>query len=59
MNSLIFLGVAVVFSLVGCAILWLRQRKPTGVDAGIDAFRRELQALAPDEPDPREDGHSG
>ena len=59
MNSLWFLGVAVLFSLVGFVVLWLRQRKPTGVDAGIDAFRRELQALAPDERDPREDGGSG
>ncbi len=48
MGNLIYLGLAVIFTAVGCTIIWLRQRKPTGVDTGIDAFRRELQALAPD-----------
>jgi hypothetical protein len=48
LSNLIYLGVAAIFTGVGCTIIWLRQRKPTGVDTGIDAFRRELQALAPD-----------
>ena len=48
MSNLIYLGLAAIFTGVGCGIIWLRQRKPTGVDTGIDAFRRELQALAPD-----------
>ena len=48
MSNLIFLGLAVLFTGVGCTVIWLRQRKPTGVDTGIDAFKRELQALAPD-----------
>lgn len=49
MSNLIFLGLAVVFTAVGCTVIWLRQRKPTGVNTHIDAFKRELQALAPDE----------
>lgn len=66
MSNLIYLGLAAIFTAVGCTIIWLRQRKPTGVDTGIDAFRRELQALAPNSDvfDPRhphddEDGRSG
>jgi hypothetical protein len=39
---------AVVFTAVGCTVIWLRQRKPSGVDTGIDAFKRELEALAPE-----------
>ena len=67
MSNLLFLAFAVVFTAVGCTIIWLRQRKPTGVDTSVDAFKRELQALAPDrdltrrDPPPRsnEDGHPG
>ncbi|MBA2609809.1 MAG: hypothetical protein H0U92_12765 [Actinobacteria bacterium] len=66
MSNLIYLGLAAIVTAVGCTIIWLRQRKSTGVDTGIDAFRRELQALAPDrdEVDPRgghdeEDGRPG
>jgi hypothetical protein len=58
MSNLLFLGLAVVFTLIGCAVIWVRQRKPTGVDDGIEAFKRELNALAPDE-GPRRDGHTG
>jgi hypothetical protein len=47
-SNLLFLGLAVVFTAIGCTVIWLRQRKPGGVDDGIDAFKRELNALAPD-----------
>lgn len=68
MNALIFLGIAVVLSLVGCGILWMRSRQPGSMEAHIRDFERELEALAPgnplernrrptppagDEPDPR------
>ncbi|MEY2399064.1 MAG: hypothetical protein QOJ00_2238 [Actinomycetota bacterium] len=66
MSNLIYLGLAAIVTAVGCTIIWIRQRKPTGVDTGIDAFRRELQALAPDRDEPglssrpdREDGRPG
>jgi len=65
-SNLIYLGLAAVVTAVGCSILLIRQHKPTGVDHGIDAFRRELDALAPDRNpsdlrDPRrdQDGSSG
>jgi hypothetical protein len=51
-SNLIYLGLAAIVTGVGCTIIWFRQRKPTGVDNGIDAFKRELQALAPDHDDP-------
>jgi hypothetical protein len=58
MANLLFLGIAVVFTAIGCAVIWVRQRKPTGVDDGIEAFKRELDALAPDDVR-RRDGHTG
>jgi hypothetical protein len=42
-----FLLIAVVISAVGFTVLYLRNRPPTSVDASIDSFRREMQALAP------------
>lgn len=63
MSNLIYLGVAAAITAIGCTILLMRQRKPTGVDNGIDAFRRELQALAPDRdtdaPRDNQGGHPG
>jgi hypothetical protein len=46
-SALIFLLVAVVISIVGSALLLLRTRKPHTSKSSIDAFRREMQALAP------------
>ncbi len=48
MTSLLFLGIALVVSLVGCLVLWLRHRPPRSIDAHIRDFARELDALAPD-----------
>jgi len=48
-TQLIFLGVAIVISLIGCGLLWLRHRKPRTMEAHMDAFSRELRALAPDD----------
>jgi hypothetical protein len=47
-TSLAFLLAAVVLSVVGCGLFLLRHRKPTSIDSGIDRFRRELRALAPE-----------
>ena len=54
MNALVFLGIAVVLSLIGCGILWMRSRQPGSMEAHIRDFERELDALAPDRP-PRDD----
>ena len=53
MNALMFLGIAVVLSLVGCGILWMRSRQPGSMEAHIRDFERELEALAPGNPTDR------
>jgi hypothetical protein len=54
-NAVAFLMIAVVISVVGSAVLYLRSRTPSNLEAGIDNFRREMQALAPrdEQPQPR------
>jgi hypothetical protein len=39
--------IAVVISVVGSTVLYLRNRSPSSLESGIDNFRREMQALAP------------
>ena len=48
MSALVFLGIALVLSVVGFLVLWIRNRPPRTVDAHIRAFARELEALAPE-----------
>jgi hypothetical protein len=50
MSNLVYLGMAVVLSLVGCTVLWLRNRRPRSMEHSIEEFTRELDALAPDGP---------
>ncbi|HEX8770204.1 MAG TPA: hypothetical protein VF711_05485 [Acidimicrobiales bacterium] len=62
MSNLVYLGIAVVLSLVGCGVLWLRNRRPTTMEASIRDFSRELGALAPDDRSPppgRQGGGNG
>ncbi|MBV9951547.1 MAG: hypothetical protein JO291_06325 [Acidimicrobiia bacterium] len=49
MSALVFLGVALLVSLVGIAIMALRARQPTSLESGIDAFKREMDALSPEQ----------
>jgi hypothetical protein len=49
-SALLFLGIAVAVSLVGCSVLWLRSRQPRSMEAHIREFSRELRALAPEHP---------
>ena len=58
MGAVIFLALALaVVSLVGCGVLWYQHRQPNTYDSGIQAFRREMDALKPpDENDPRRGG---
>jgi hypothetical protein len=46
-NAVFFLMIAVVISVVGGLVLYLRNRTPSSLEAGIDNFRREMEALAP------------
>ncbi len=50
MTALVFLGIAVLLSVGGCLVLWLRHRPPRSIDAHIRDFARELDALAPESP---------
>jgi hypothetical protein len=50
-NGLVFLAIALVVSVAGSLMLWLRHRDPTSLDSGIDQFQREMRAIAPDEHD--------
>ena len=47
MGALAFLLIALVISVVGSTVLYLRNRTPSSLESGIDNFRREMQALAP------------
>ncbi len=47
MNAVAFLMLAVVISVAGSTVLYLRNRAPSSLESGIDNFRREMQALAP------------
>ena len=51
MTNLLYLGIAVLLSLVGSFVLWLRSRQPHSMEAGMREFARELQALAPQPPE--------
>ncbi|MEY2433414.1 MAG: hypothetical protein QOC92_3139 [Acidimicrobiaceae bacterium] len=47
MSPIAFLLVALVISLLGSMVLWLRARKPTSLRSSIDTFKREMDALSP------------
>ncbi len=55
MNAIGFLLIVLVVSGVGCLVLWLQHRSPSTLESGIEAFQKEMEALAPpdgDGPDP-------
>jgi hypothetical protein len=45
-SAVAFLLLALVIASVGSLVLYVRQRKPTSVESGIDSFRREMRALS-------------
>ena len=48
MSRTLLSGVVGFVVVAGGLVIFLRNRKPTSVEAGIDAFNRELKALAPE-----------
>lgn len=52
MSAIVFLLIVIVVSAVGSLVLWLQHRSPNTLESGIEAFQREMEALAP----PDEDG---
>lgn len=51
MSNLLYLLVALGVSALGSVALWLQRRKPRSMEDGVDEFKRELRALAPEQRD--------
>ncbi len=56
MSNLAFLLLAVLVSVVGVMILWLRNRPATSRTSSIDEFSEKMRALAPDDAPTSGDG---
>jgi hypothetical protein len=50
-GGLAFLFIAVVVSVIGTLVLYMRNRGSTSVDHGVEEFQREMRALSPDKRD--------
>lgn len=59
MSALVFLLIVLVVSAVGCTVLWLQHRSPSTLESGIEAFQREMEALAPPDDDAPSDPRDG
>ena len=65
MKILLFLLLPILIVSVYAMFVWARNRQPTSVESGVDAFRREMTALSPDaapvqrRPDRSHDAGSG
>jgi len=46
-NLLYLLGAMVAIAVI-LSVLYLRNRKPSSMENGIDSFQRELRALSPE-----------
>jgi hypothetical protein len=47
-NILVFVLVPMLVATAYALATWVRNRQPTSVESGVDAFRREMTALSPD-----------
>jgi hypothetical protein len=47
-NNVLFILLALAVAAVVIIGLWWRDRRPPSIEEGIDAFHRELEALAPE-----------
>jgi len=45
---LLFVLLPVLIVTAYAMAMWVRNRQPSSVESGIDAFRREMSALSPD-----------
>lgn len=48
MTNLLYVLAAVLVSVVASLALWYHHRKPRSLEYGVEEFRRELKALAPE-----------
>jgi len=49
MSVLSYILVPVLLVTIYSIAVWMRNRKPTSIESGVDEFRREMQALSPEE----------
>ena len=49
MANLVYLAGAVIVSALISIVIVLRNRKPTSMESSVDAFHKELKALAPED----------
>lgn len=52
MTPAVYLLVAVGIVVVVLVALWALNRQPRSIESGIEEFRREMNALAPEREDP-------
>ncbi len=48
MKILLYLLVPVAIVTVSAVFIWFRNRQPSSLESGVDAFRKEMDALSPD-----------
>ncbi|MCU1369501.1 MAG: hypothetical protein JWO77_695 [Ilumatobacteraceae bacterium] len=48
MKVLLFVLIPILAVSAYAAWVWARNREPSSVESGVDAFRREMTALSPD-----------
>ena len=48
MNILVYILVPALVVALAALVTWYRNRQPTSLEAGLDSFRREMQALSPE-----------
>lgn len=48
MKILVYILVPALVVAVAALVTWYRNRQPTSLEAGLDSFRREMQALSPE-----------
>ncbi len=48
MKILLFVLFPVLVVTLYALVVWARNRQPSSVESGVDAFRREMSALSPD-----------
>jgi hypothetical protein len=46
-SNLLYLGAAVLISLVGSVVVVLRNHRPTSIESGVEDFARQRDALSP------------
>jgi hypothetical protein len=52
-SAIVFLLIVVLVCAIGGIVLWVQHRQPNTLESGLEAFRREMDALAPPADDPQ------